>query len=151
MSSDLALRSALLEALQLNPVVGTTIGVAVQRGIATLHGRVASYAQKLAAERLAQAVPGVRAVANELEVDEAGATPSDAMIAEAAVNALTWYRAVPADVVHVAVRDGWVTLSGTVDRLSERGAAERAVRHLRGVRGVSNALTVAATPQRRPS
>lgn len=65
----------------------------------------------------------------------------DSLLAEAAANALRWYRTVPAD-VRVTVQDGWATLDGTVSRLSERGAAERALRGLRGLRGISNAITV---------
>jgi osmotically-inducible protein OsmY len=68
--------------------------------------------------------------------------PDDVILAEAAASALTWYRAVPPGAVHVNVCNGWVTLTGTVAGLSERGAAERAIRHLRGVRGVSNAVLI---------
>ena len=71
--------------------------------------------------------------------------PPDAAIADAAANALTWYRAVAANTVTVSVEDGWLTLTGTVADLQQRGAAERAVRGLRGVRGVSNVLAVMRT------
>jgi osmotically-inducible protein OsmY len=47
----------------------------------------------------------------------------------------------------VTVRDGWVTLDGTVSELAERGAAERALRRLRGLRGISNAITVSTLPE----
>jgi osmotically-inducible protein OsmY len=40
------------------------------------------------------------------------------------------------------VSDGWVTLEGTVSQLGESEDAERAVQHLRGVRGVTNKITV---------
>ena len=76
--------------------------------------------------------------------------PTDAAIAEAAANALTWYRVVAANTVTVSVDDGWLTLTGTVVDLQQRGAAERAVRGLRGVRGVSNVLTVVRPPRAMP-
>jgi osmotically-inducible protein OsmY len=114
----------------------------------TLYGAVPSLEIKLAAERVAQAVPGVRGLANDLVAPNAAEVqPDDSLIAEAAANALTWYRAVPHGTVQVSVRDGWVTLTGTVCCLSERGAAERAVRRLRGVRGISNAITVSNEPE----
>jgi osmotically-inducible protein OsmY len=71
---------------------------------------------------------------------------TDDAIADAAANALTWYRAVAANTVSVSVENGWVTLTGIVADLQQRGAAERAVRGLRGVRGVSNMLTVVRPP-----
>jgi osmotically-inducible protein OsmY len=67
---------------------------------------------------------------------------NDNALAEAAANALTWYRAVAPATVTVTVEDGWLTLSGIVADLQQRGAAERAVLSLRGVRGVSNTLRV---------
>lgn len=68
---------------------------------------------------------------------------TDAQIAEAAINAIGWYRAAGTDSVRVAVAGGHVTLTGIVHDIQQRGAAERVVRGLRGVRGVSNALTIA--------
>jgi len=73
--------------------------------------------------------------------------PDDRAIAGAAAQALIWYRAVPPNTVHVTVRDGWMTLTGTVSWMAERGAAERAIRNLRGVRGVSNVVVVSNTPE----
>jgi len=70
----------------------------------------------------------------------------DAAIADAAANALTWYRAVAPDTVTVTVQDGWLTLTGIVVDVQQRGAAERAVLTVRGVRGVSNALRVVRPP-----
>jgi hypothetical protein len=40
------------------------------------------------------------------------------------------------------VSDGWVTLEGEVDRWTHREDAEHAVRHLAGVQGVTNRITV---------
>ena len=76
--------------------------------------------------------------------------PTDSAIAEAAANALTWYRAVAANTVTVTVIDGWLTLTGIVADLQQRGAAERAVRGLRGVRGVSNCTAVVRPLCNRP-
>jgi osmotically-inducible protein OsmY len=47
------------------------------------------------------------------------------------------------------VESGWVTLRGEVEHDYQRRAAERAVRYLEGVRGVTNLITV--TPKVEPS
>ena len=148
MTADRVLQERVLAALEFDPLDPAVIGVTVTRGVVGLHGTVPSMELRLAAERLAQGVPGVRAVADDLQVAAPTTNqPDDPVIAEAAANALTWYRAVPRDTVQVAVRDGWVTLTGTVSRISERGAAERAISRLRGVRGISNAITVSGEPE----
>jgi osmotically-inducible protein OsmY len=147
MKTDRILQEDTLRALEFDPLNAASIGVTVANGVVTLHGRVGSTVERETAERLALDVPGVRAVANELAVGNDAALasqPSDAVIAQAAANALLWYRAVPSETVHVAVHDGCITLTGTVRTIAERGAAERAVRNLRGVRRVTNAITVLA-------
>jgi osmotically-inducible protein OsmY len=116
--------------------------VAVKDGVVTLSGRVPSYAEKMAAAR----VTGVKAVANELEV---GVSPAeertDEDIARAVANALTWNTAIPADKVKAQVSRGWVTLEGTVEWYYQKEAAERAVRPIRGVKGVTNNIVVKPT------
>ena len=119
------------------------IGVAVKDGIATLTGWVDSYLKKLAAEEAAHRVPGVKAVANDIEVrllstDER----TDADIAQAAVRALEWHALVPVGKVNVTVSNGWVTLKGEVEFAFQKRDAERAVHHLTGVKGVSNLIMV---------
>jgi osmotically-inducible protein OsmY len=130
-----------LTALDFDPLVRTAIGVTVSHGVVTLQGRVRSRREAWIAEQVTFSTPGVLGIANELLVEE---SPGDeeALIAEAAVNALTWYRAVAPDTVKVIVSNGYVTLTGVVADLHQRGAAERAVRGLRGVRGVWNALKI---------
>ena len=96
-------------------------------------------------------VPGaIAALQTDRELQEKAldaGRDEDAVIAEAAVNALAWYRAVASGAVKVIVSGGWITLTGVVADLQQRGAAERAVRRLRGVRGVSNAIAVVRAPQ----
>ena len=70
------------------------------------------------------------------------ARTGDARIAETAERALAWNPAVPLDSVRVAVESGWIDLTGTLTWPSQRRAAESAVRHLYGVRGVSNRIMV---------
>jgi osmotically-inducible protein OsmY len=123
------------------------IAVAVRDGVVTLAGWVKSYLDKWRAERVASRVKGVKAVANDLEVKlPASSTRTDPEIARAAVDALKWNIAVPSDRVKVRVEKGWVTLEGDVDWYYQKEAAERSVRSLTGVKGVSNLIAVHATP-----
>jgi osmotically-inducible protein OsmY len=108
-----------------------------------LTGFIDTYSGKLAAERAAKRVHGVRAVVNDVEV-RLRLERTDVDIAEDAVRALQLRSAVP-DRVQTVVHNGRITLTGNVVWLYQKEAAERAVRHIRGVRGVFNHITV--TPQ----
>ena len=119
------------------------IGVAVKDGIVTLTGWVDSYTKKWAAEEAAHRVRGVKAVANDIEVRlPSSAERTDADIAAAATRALEWDAFVPTDRLKVTVSRGWVTLEGEVDWQFQKEDAERVVRRLSGVRGVSNLIMV---------
>jgi osmotically-inducible protein OsmY len=120
-----------------------SIGVRVKDGIVTLTGQVETYAEKLAAERAAARVSGVKAVANELEVQLAkSGERTDEDIARAAANALDWTSGIPRDQIKVTVDKGWITLKGAVDWEYQRAAAEDAVKHLEGVKGIINLIEV---------
>src|SRR5438128_4308626 len=100
------------------------IGVAVKEGIVTLTGWVDSYLKKWSAEEAAHRVPGVKAVANDIEVRLA-TERTDADIAAAATRALEWDAAVPADKIKVTVSKGWVTLKAEADWQYQKQEAER--------------------------
>ncbi|MGW8647343.1 BON domain-containing protein [Micromonospora chalcea] len=121
----------------------TDVGVTVADGVVTLTGRVDSYARRWAVERCAHRVRGVRAVASDLEVDlTATDRRTDADIAIAAGRALEWDSFVPAERLDVTVAAGWVMLRGEVEFGFQRRTAERELRRLRGVRGVTNLIEV---------
>jgi osmotically-inducible protein OsmY len=142
MKTDSELRREVEEELEWEPSVDERqIGVAVSDGIVTLTGEVRSFAEKWNAERAVERVAGVRGIANELEVRLVG-DRSDSDIARAAADALRWNSLVPSDRVTVKVENGWVTLKGEVNWDYQRRAAERSVRYLSGVKGVTNLLTV---------
>lgn len=117
------------------------IGVSVVDGIVTLTGEVSSYGEKWKVERVVERVAGVRGVANDLEV-RSKAKHSDTEIAHAAAEALKWDIMVPSDRITVAVDKGWLTLRGDVSWDFQRRAAERAVRNLAGVKGITNLITI---------
>jgi osmotically-inducible protein OsmY len=138
------LRDSVMSQLAWDPEVDATmIGVSVKDGIVTLTGYVPTYAARLAAERAARKLYGVKAVANELQVKLARERV-DPDLASDALRALASYITVPKD-IEVTVRNGYITLSGTVEWNYQKEAAERAVRYLKGVRGVFNRITIAPT------
>jgi osmotically-inducible protein OsmY len=119
------------------------IGVAVKDSIVTLTGWVDSYTKKWAAEDAAHRVRGVVAVANDIEVRlPISAERNDSDIAAAAVRALEWDAFVPIDKIEVTVSKGWVTLKGEMEWQYQKQDAERVVRRLSGVKGVTNMITV---------
>jgi osmotically-inducible protein OsmY len=123
------------------------IGVAVKNGIVALTGWVDSYVKKWAAEEAAHRVRGVKAVVNDIEVRLPSSDErTDEDIAAAAVRALEWDALVPLDKIKVTVAHGWVTLEGEVEWHFQKEDAERVVRRLTGVKGVTNLITVKARP-----
>ncbi|ASW56549.1 BON domain-containing protein [Plantactinospora sp. KBS50] len=119
------------------------VGVSVSGGVVTLTGWVDSYAKKWAAERTAHRLRGVRAVANDIEVRLPGSAERlDPDIATAATRALEWDAFVPIENLDVTVSHAWVMLRGEVEWGYQKRAAERAVRRLAGVRGVTNLIAV---------
>jgi osmotically-inducible protein OsmY len=144
MKTDLQLQSDVLDELKFEPSIREVeIGIATKGGVVTLTGFVDSYAEKFSAERTAERVGGVKAVADEIKVKLPGTYQrSDTDIAHAVVNALRWDIQVPDDRIKASVDDGWIDLEGEVGWQYQKWAAEGAVRNLTGVKGVSNLITV---------
>jgi len=144
MKRDTELQQNVMAELKWEPSIkAAQIGVAVTDGVVTLTGTVDTFAQKYAAERAAERVSGVRAIAEDLHVMTPGEyNKTDPEIARAAANALLWDVEVPQNGIKVVVRNGWVTLEGAVSWYYEKASAERAVRYLTGVKGVINLIDV---------
>ena len=122
------------------------IGVAANAGVVTLTGRVQSFPQKVAAERAAARVKGVKAVAEDIEVKlPYDIRRGDEDIAGAAIERLAWDASVPSDTIEIRVENGWITLNGEVDWRFQKEAAAQAVRTLIGVVGVSNQIEIKPT------
>ena len=119
------------------------IGVEVDDGIVTLTGTVSSYLKVGDAADIATMVPGVKDVANKLTVSLLGAPRDDTAIARAVRNSLEWDVTVPEEKIESIVRNGIVTLKGTVDYWYQRKAAADAVARLLGVISVNNHIVVA--------
>jgi len=144
MKTDKQLQLDVMNEIRFDPrVKDAEIGVAAKDGVVTLSGNVDSYAKKIAAEQAAERVFGVRAVAEELEVKLPGMfARSDTDIAHQVANALRWDIEVPDDRIKARVENGWVWLEGDADWQYQRMAAERAVRYLTGVKGVTNTVKI---------
>ena len=144
MKTDAELQRAVQEELSFEPsIVGTDIGVTVKNAVVTLFGTVPNLTSKWAAERAAEKVTGIRALAKDLRGRLPGESRrSDADIGEAALHSLRWDVDVPDQRITVEVENGLVTLKGEVDWYFQRAAAEANVRKLTGVVGVSNLITI---------
>jgi osmotically-inducible protein OsmY len=142
--TDAQIQQHVMRELAWDPrVEETEVGVSVQHGVVTLSGTVTSWAKRMAAQEAAHRVAGVQDVANDIVVKiPGGLGRSDTEIAHAVRNTLEWDVFVPDKDIQSTVSNGWVTLTGTVETVSEREDAGRAVRNLAGVHGVNNQISV---------
>jgi osmotically-inducible protein OsmY len=139
--TDVRLRNSVVRELDWDPEADdSAIGVSAKDGVVTLTGFIGSYAGKLAAERVAKRVRGVRAVANDITV-RLKVARTDPEIAADAIRALRLRPEIP-ESVQVAVHQAHVTLTGKVEWLLQKTYAELAVEHIPGVRGVLNHIEV---------
>ena len=145
--NDSQLQDIVLEELRWEPSVDAAhIGVVAKDGVITLTGHVGTYAEKMAAERTARMVKGVKAIAQEIEVRLPSMKKhADDEIAKRAVDILKWNIAVPDERIKIKVEHGVVTLSGEVDWQYQKVRAEAEVRFLGGVVGVINSIIVKPT------
>ena len=145
MKSDSELQSAVEAELSCHPDVDDTdIVVTVKDGVVSLSGYARNLFHKYGAEDAVKRVAGVTAVANDIDLQR-GLRPNltDPEIAQDAVCVLK--RTLPNcwDRIRPVVHQRNVTLEGTVNFLYQRQVAEVAVRRLKAVVGVINALTIA--------
>jgi osmotically-inducible protein OsmY len=148
MKTDSQLQRDVMDELAWEPrVEHAHIGVAAKDGVVTLSGFVGDYAQKLAAEKAAKRVAGVKAIAEEIEVRFASdPKTSDPEIAKRILDVFKWDVTIPDDKVSVKVERNWVTLSGPVDWNYQKDAAKRAAGKISGVLGVTNLIDVKHAP-----
>jgi len=144
MKTDAQIKRDVQDELIWEPSIDETrIGVSVEDGVVTLSGEVDSYAKKIAAEKAAKRVKGVKAVAEDIIVNYGmEEEKTDTEIAKAVVNALQWHASVPEEAVIPKVENGWVYLSGQVRWGYQKESAKNAVKDLSGVKGVINSITI---------
>jgi osmotically-inducible protein OsmY len=144
MKSDSEIERDVREELNWDPDLNADdIAVSVKNGVVTLAGFTHSYADRLEAEAAAKRVAGVHAVANDIEVRlPAIDQRPDPDIAKDAVAALKSELPISHDKIKVIVKGGWITLEGAVEWQYQKTTAETAVRKVKGVKGVTNVITV---------
>ena len=144
MRTDQQLRNDVLDQLKWEPSIHEAeIATAVKSGVVTLSGHVRTFAEKYAAVRAIERLNGVSAVVDDLQVSlRSEHQRLDTELAHAAVSALQWDITVPDDKIKLTVRDGWITLEGEVMWQYQKSGAERAIRNLAGVKGITNLVMV---------
>lgn len=149
MDGDSTLRQSVERALELDPRVDARrIGVAVRDGVVTLTGFVSSYAELQAAEAVAQSLPGVCAIADDIIVDLGlHGVRSDPNIAARAAAALRHDMTATGLDLRIVVRNGWVSVSGTVQHWYQKNSVEAILGRLRGIRGVRSEIAVHPQPE----
>ena len=141
MRPDIDIKRDVEAELHWNPDIDATdVAVSVKNGVVTLSGFVRSYGQKYEAERTAKRVNGVAGVANDIEVRlPIFNQRPDPEIAREAVE-IQKNLPYSSDHIRVVVKDGWVTLEGSVEWNYQRERAEQAVRRVRGLKGITNLI-----------
>src|ERR1700676_2192137 len=148
--TDNSVREDVLREVKWDPKISsaTDIAVAVKDGVVTLSGFVPTFWDKDAAEKAAKRVYGVKGVANDIAVKPLWKR-TDPEVARDAVHELERHISIPGDKIKVTVKNGWVTLEGTVDWEFQKILAKSAVKKLKGVTGVTNKIEIKpkVTPQ----
>lgn len=124
-------------------IQATDIAVKVTEGVIALGGYVRRFSDKYRAEDLVKCLPGVLAVANDIEVlSSSPQSVSDPELARAAVSTLR--RALPNSCgqVRLTVRRRIITLEGVLERDLDRIRALAAIRTLPGVEAIVNLLSI---------
>ena len=112
--SDEDIRKDILTALLQDPATESyQVAVSVQAAVATLTGSVGSYAEKQLAARIAKGVKGIKEVRNDVTINYL-AKRTDVEIAADVKARLQWDIWINGDMINTAVKDGKVTLTGTV-------------------------------------
>lgn len=149
MKTNEDLRRDVRDAIKWEPLLQEAeIEVTAKDGVITLSGTVDSYGKKSEAEEAAKRVKGVKVVTDQInvkQIDES-ITRDDADLGNEILNAYQWTQEIPSDRVTVKVENGWITLEGDLQWNYQRDAAERLIRELSGVKGMSNNIIIKSEP-----
>jgi osmotically-inducible protein OsmY len=146
MSDAQVTRDVLDELLWDDTIDASHITVSADDGRVVLGGTVNYFHEKWNAGEDAQRINGVREVHNDITVDTAERKVLDTDLAKSAQAGLDANSLVPKGKIRIDVSDGWVAMSGNVHHYYERQAAEHVVRHLRGLAGFTDDVTVSQDP-----
>ncbi|HYG50631.1 MAG TPA: BON domain-containing protein, partial [Flavobacteriales bacterium] len=146
MKTDLNIKKDVLDEIAWNPrLKNADISVDVYNGTVTLEGICESYAKKIAAERTAMRVGGVKKIVNNVEVRlPSKIEMNDAALEKNILYTLKWSASVPEETIRVHVRNGWVTIEGNVEFEFQKRAITRIVTDMSGVMGITNSVVIAS-------
>ncbi|HEV7620159.1 MAG TPA: BON domain-containing protein [Flavisolibacter sp.] len=150
MKSDVQLQKEVQDEIcSSNEIPGAQVGVTTKNGIVTLTGVVDNSSKKILSEKAAQRVPGVLAVAQEMEVNAAiSKENSDSALALLIAVTLKENEQLHLCKIQIIVENGWVTLSGEVDTYLQSKTARNTVEFMGGVKGISNNITINAKTEK---
>jgi osmotically-inducible protein OsmY len=101
------------------------------------------YKKKLAAEKAAKKIDGVKAIAEDIQIGISPAyNKTDTEIAEAVLDALQWHSSVQEDTIKIGVENGIVRLEGEVEWAYQRSNMVNAIESLTRVRSIVNLITI---------
>ncbi len=152
--SDQELQSKLLEKLQYDRVgygnVFNAITLNVQNGVVTLGGHAKDYPDRDSALALVSTYPGVKDVADEVQIDPVSTMDWQTRMAVARAvygfPTLNKYAIDPAKPIRISVQNGNVELYGMVDSKADKDTAYLRANSVPGVFSVKNYLQVANQP-----
>ncbi len=129
---------------------GDDITIHSKDGAVTLTGTVQEESHKALAQETVTNLPGVKSVENKLEVKGTPPTAnSDAWLMTKVKTTLLFHSSVSATQTEVEVKDGIVTLRGTVDNLAQKELTTEYARDVEGVKDVNNEMTVTKSPSKK--
>jgi osmotically-inducible protein OsmY len=142
--TDTELQKDVMSELKYDPSVKVSdIGVLAKNGTVTLNGYATSYSEKWEAVHATKRVAGVKAIADDIEIQlPASSHRTDTDIAAAAINQIEWSTTIPNGTVQATVRDGWITLEGQVEWWYQKNAAGGLVKQMAGVKGLTNSISI---------
>ncbi|NBC82185.1 MAG: BON domain-containing protein [Bacteroidetes bacterium] len=123
------------------------VDVATKNGIVTLTGTTNNILAKERAVKVAQSIKGVRGVVNNLEVDPP--LRSDYALEKDVNEALLYDPATDSYEINTKVKNGVVSLDGTVQSWQEKELAAHVVKSVKGVKQLENNIIVNYTSNRK--
>jgi osmotically-inducible protein OsmY len=143
-SNDSKIENAAKASYNYSTVLNDRVSVKSNEGVVTLTGTVQDRDDKVLAQDTVENLPGVVSVDNQIVVKSEVPEHSDAWIAMKIRGELLVKANVSTTATKVNVKDGYVTLTGTADNLSQKERTETYAKDIDGVKSVRNEIVVAA-------
>jgi osmotically-inducible protein OsmY len=141
--ADIALRNSARAALaELKHVDAERVTVEVMEGIVIVGGVVETSQESSDIERALTAVPGVRVMVMQVEIDAPDEGTTDPVDLARAVNQTLAKSAKAGDNVRVVIENGWLRAEGTVESAERHADLARDLRTLRGARGFLDRIRI---------